>query len=559
MKTGQYIRLVPKDKRGKWRKTIALSTISKLLNLAGLASLLPVIILLLDHATIYNNKIIKSLFEISGMTNTFRFGLLLAATAIAFLIIKSIITLIISVSINKYMMVLYKYYSERMFSNVHNQGLLQIRKMHSSQLSFNINSACYGFSTTITGAVTNIISESIILFILGAIIITISPIPAMLVAVVSIPMLLIYIKCIKTKLQKLGREGYTARREQTRIVQESLKGYVSINVNNLFKRTKEQFNEGLYTIANNTVKTALYKQLPSVILQICTAIAILILFITATAKTTMPLLVLFGFAAIRIMPSISSILNSTATLKNYSYVTDMISDLMYDDNLQKDEGADNISFTKEIKISNLSFTIDKQQIFNNFSISIKKGEKIGIKGSSGIGKSTLFNLLLGFYKPQKGTITIDGTELNISNRIQWLKLAGYVEQECYIYNESLSKNIALDMPDTHRIQTLLKATKLDNWVANLPNGIETVIGENGATISGGERERIGIARALYKEPEVLFMDEPTVALDHKTEEDIIHLIKENTKEVTLFIISHNDNLLKICDKIIDLDNEILYC
>lgn len=170
-------------------------------------------------------------------------------------------------------------------------------------------------------------------------------------------------------------------------------------------------------------------------------------------------------------------------------------------------------FQSEIKVEGISFSfVDSQQeekpIIDNFSMTIAKGEKVGICGTSGAGKSTLFNLLLGFYAPQKGNIYIDGISLIRIPRAKWHAIIGYVPQEVFIMDGTLAENVALghsiETIDRNRVMEALVQSSLKTFVDQLPEGLDTRIGENGSRLSGGQRQRVGIARALYKQAAILF-------------------------------------------------------
>ena len=199
-------------------------------------------------------------------------------------------------------------------------------------------------------------------------------------------------------------------------------------------------------------------------------------------------------------------------------------------------------------------------MLENFSCIISKGEYVGFRGSSGIGKSTLFNLLIGLLSPSGGRILIDGTPLSAENRKAWLQHIGYVPQEVFIFNGTLAENIALGCKwiDKKRIEDILEKVSLANWMKSLPNGLDTVMGEGGSKLSGGQKQRIGIARALYKEANVLFLDEATSALDNQTEKEVnetLSQLKKSYQGLTILSIAHRESSLAYCDRIITLKSD----
>ena len=220
-----------------------------------------------------------------------------------------------------------------------------------------------------------------------------------------------------------------------------------------------------------------------------------------------------------------------------------------------------LCFEREIELRNLCFGFEDaaEQLINGLSLTIRKGERVGIKGASGVGKTTLFNLMLGLYRPTSGAIYIDGVELTEGNIRKWQNSVGYVSQSVFITDGSLVDNIAFgcdaDTIDYNRIDEVVKLSNLKEFVDMLPQGIYTHIGEYGGKISGGQRQRIGIARALYKNADVLFFDEATSSLDSHTEESInsaICALANQNHSLTIVVIAHRDSSLEYCDRIITL-------
>lgn len=220
-----------------------------------------------------------------------------------------------------------------------------------------------------------------------------------------------------------------------------------------------------------------------------------------------------------------------------------------------------LPFRHEIAVRDLRFRFADggRELFHGLSLTIRKGERIGIRGASGAGKTTLFNLLLGLYEPTGGEIVIDGTPLTAANRRAWQNRIGYVSQSLFIADGSFAANVALGIPagevDRERVMQALRAAQLGELVAGLAKGIDTHVGECGCRLSGGQRQRIGIARALYRQADVLFFDEATSALDSRTEEEInrsIAGLAARDAGLTLVVIAHRESSLEYCNRIITI-------
>lgn len=197
-------------------------------------------------------------------------------------------------------------------------------------------------------------------------------------------------------------------------------------------------------------------------------------------------------------------------------------------------------------------------MLRDFSCVIRKGEYVGIRGESGIGKSTLFHLLLGFLSPDRGEIRIDGLRLTDEVRTAWHRRIGYVQQAVFVAQGTLAENIALGrgVIDRRKVVEVLGQVCLADWLETLPQGIDTPLGEDGGRLSGGQRQRVGIARALYKDADVLLLDEATSALDDETERDINRMLcrlMRERKGLTILSIAHRESSLAYCHRIVILN------
>jgi len=191
----------------------------------------------------------------------------------------------------------------------------------------------------------------------------------------------------------------------------------------------------------------------------------------------------------------------------------------------------------------------------NVSIKIIKGQSIGLIGQSGAGKSTLVNVILGFLEPQQGQLLADGNL--IPNLRMWLNNFAYIPQSIFLLDDTLRRNVAMGIEDKDideiQVWNAIKMAQLTEMIHQLPNGLDTLIGENGVRLSGGQRQRVALARAFYHERDIIIMDEATSSLDHETEKEVIHTIKRLKGNKTLIVIAHRLTTVEHCDVLFRLE------
>ena len=272
----------------------------------------------------------------------------------------------------------------------------------------------------------------------------------------------------------------------------------------------------------------------------------------------------FAVASFRLAPGISRILSSYQVIK---YIEPSVKILLNEYNFKNNSENKKISinkkdsllnFNKEINLKNIYFSYPSRKDFSlsKISIDIKKGDSVGIIGETGSGKSTLANLLIGLLEPNEGDVVVDSLNIK-SNLSSWHKKIGYVPQSVYLTDDTIRKNIAFGLREENINDDLIKKAiekaNLKVFLNSLKDGAETVVGEKGIRISGGQQQRIGIARALYRDPEILILDEATSSLDQATEKKIMESVNFLKKTKTLIIITHRLTAVKNCDKIFMFD------
>ena len=269
-------------------------------------------------------------------------------------------------------------------------------------------------------------------------------------------------------------------------------------------------------------------------------------------------LALFGVAAIRLIPSVNKMITSQQNIRfNHIAMQTITNDLKK--NEKKDDNFKQIQeFKSEVEIKDLNFSYKKDNyILENLNLKIQKGEKIGIIGKTGSGKSTLVDIISGLITSYNGDILIDKKKFNSLNS-RWGKEFGYVSQKSFLFNESIKFNIVFDNQfNNDQINKVLEIVDIKSFINSLEANLDTIVGENAINLSGGQIQRIGLARALYKEPKVLILDEAFSAMDIDTEVKVLKNIFQNYEEMTIINIAHKGESLSLCEKIYDLNEKKL--
>ena len=366
---------------------------------------------------------------------------------------------------------------------------------------------------------------------------------------------------------KWGIERQKSDEDRFKILSQGFGGIRELKIFNKLNFFKEKFYIKNFLLGKVSGYQSTIQNYPKLYLELIAIISFLIIIFyniifIENVESLITLLSLFGLAAFRMLPSANKIIHAQQSLRFSKPSIDRLDEEMThsNDTLFVDDNYKELNW-KTIEFKNLSFNYEenKKPIFKNLNLKILNGQKIGILGETGIGKSTLFDLLCGLVKPTEGNVSID--DINISNFKDntYLNKFGYVSQSIFLFDDTIRNNICFKLEDEEisadkRLENVLKESELTDFVSSLENKIDTTVGEKGVRLSGGQKQRIGIARALYKKPEILILDEATNALDKMTENNIIENIFNSYNDKTIILISHNTSTLEKCDHIYEIKN-----
>ena len=527
----------------------------------GIGIIYQIIKIIIEPDFIKNNYYLSSLsnyFNISGD----QFILLILFTILIIFIIKNTLIVLFAKWQQNFLNIFDVYLSDKLFSYYINQPFERYIKNNSSVYVRNLTVEMSNYKGVLQQLIT-LITEGIILSFISLFLLYINPVATLLIFLILCLFSSFYFfGPINSFLKKWSKERLFFSDKYTKYLIQGLSSVKEIRVYQSEQEARDQHYNSKKNVNDLTRHLVVLNAIPRNLFEIITIFLLssYIAYFIINEKSLIniiPLIAVYLAAAYKILPSMVKILNSLNTLKflyastNHIYNELKNAEKIY--NKKKDEK--NIDDFKELEFKNVTFKYigTKKNVLQNVSFKIRKGEIIGIKGESGSGKSTLINLMLGLLKPVSGSVYINKKNLEKSNK-SWLKIISYVPQNIYITDSNIFKNIGFGKKlfEINKLKVISILKKLRIYKDIKSKGLNRNLGERGSFFSGGQSQRIVFARALYKDPNVIFFDEVTTGLDKKNEENVFKLLLKLKDKKTLIISSHNDELLKICDHVFEV-------
>lgn len=419
-----------------------------------------------------------------------------------------------------------------------------------------------GFVLSLVGVI-GIASECFMMLALLGVLLIIAPALTLGLILFLGIMLLILMGPVQRWTQRWGSEGHNNSTEAFRHLQQLLLGFKEVKMSGRETHFLEEFSRHELQYGSVRKRLETIMQMPRTVIEItfsaiaCAAIVYMLSEQWPTEKI-IALLGIYVYVVFRVMPSLNRLSNYISQVRYYQTAIKMITDELIHLEKTVEKVAPVIttrsfSFENAIELQDVMYTYPGQETaaLHHISLTIQRGDFIGIIGTTGAGKSTLVDVLLGLLEPQAGCVLVDGKDI-AQNLRGWQSKIGYVPQSIYLLDDTLANNIyfGTSAPHETRLWEVIRMAQLDSFVQTLPQGIATVVGEQGIRLSGGERQRIAIARALYHNPEILIFDEATASLDNETERRITETILGIRREKTIVMIAHRLSTVESCDRLI---------
>ena len=512
-------------------------------------------------------SILSPLFEINRSNLTIFFSI----TLIIVFIIKNLITLYFSYYKYKFTYGLLNYFSEKMYFKYINKNILFFSENNSSIPIRNIDNI--GIFTEALNQFLFILIDIIFLISVLVLLFYINFINTMFLLITIFTALFIFRLLTKKKLIDLGTQRQFFLQKKIQNVIESMNGIKEIKIFSKEVFFLKKYKNYLTKYSNTSRIFETYQSSPKLMLEVLGVFSLAsILIINTILKYELDLVIstiaIFGISAIKLLPSLSRILGSVQFINHYyPVITTAIDELKKVNETDKFETPlsysdekinDKFKFQKSLEIKNLDFSFGTKKILKDINLTIEKNSVIGIIGKTGSGKSTLANLIVGLLKADNGKIIFD-KKYEILDAIKLNQnLFGYIPQATFLLDDTIKNNVMFGQDDFEFNSELfwdcLKIARIDTFVNSLPDKEDALVGEKGVKISGGQAQRLGIARALYRSPSIMLLDEATSSLDLETEKDFINSINGIKNKLTMIIITHRVASLDICDKIYNIEN-----
>ena len=550
------------SEKKKIKLFIFLIFISALLEIAGVALVVPVLTLILSSSNFISFEIP---FISEGLIVIKKDQLMLVTVIFIFFfyLFKSLFLGYFNYWRSKFIFSLNEKISTRLFTIYLYQPYIFHVSRNSSISTRNLISVQNYVSNIDQSA--HLITEIIILLSFFSVLLFYEPLVTLYIALISTAFALIYIKKVSPISFRLGEQSHIETRNILQSINQGLFGIKDIKLYGREKDFLKSFNESIKKFSYSLRIFEFLQPLSRILLEFLAVILIItsvlfLYFLDYKNNDIIIFVALLAAVGFKFIPSVNKVLFAVQHLKYYLPLSKNIFNELNLKMIETNEEDKKLIFEKNINIDSLDYSYKNNQVLKNIKLDIKKNTSIGIIGKTGSGKTTLINIILGLLEVSKGEIEIDNVKSNFNNR-SWQNKIGYVPQNIYLVDDSIKKNIAFGISsekiNEDKIVNSLKIAQMYDFAMNLPDNINTIVGENGAQLSGGQIQRLGIARAVYNDPDILIFDEPTSSLDQETEKNFIKEIKKFKFKKTIIIISHREEPLNFCDEIYKLENNKL--
>ena len=563
----KILKLLNEKERKRLYMLFGIMTLSALIEVVGIVSILPFLSLITNPALINNNNILNLLYTSFNFQSTNKFLIFIGVMVLVVLIVSNVLVILTMWGVARFTNMRNYSISRRLLSRYLYQPYVFFLNKNTIELGKNILSEVSSVTSGVLIPLMDIISRGIVALFIFAMLLAVEPLLALSVMVIlSVAYMFIY-RIVKKKISNLGKRRFSANTKLHKAVYEAFGGIKQLKLLGFEKVFINRYSEPSSSYAKDTATNKIISGTPRYIMEVIAigGIISVVLYLLASNRgfqDTLPMIGLFAFAAYRIMPALQNIFTSVTTIRFYTSSLDVLYEDMF--SFEHKSYTKNyftkkllpVKLQKELKLEKITFSYPEisKPVIDNLNIKISSNTSVAFVGKTGEGKTTIADIILGLLRPDSGRILVDDIEITVDNLSNWQKNLGYIPQDIYLLDDTVTRNIAFGVPDEeiddNIVKNVAQIANIHNFVTEeLPDKYQTSVGERGIRLSGGQRQRIGIARALYHNPGVLVLDEATSALDGTTENEVFEAINNIARTKTLIIIAHRLTTIKGCDVI----------
>lgn len=545
-----------------------------LIDVVGVTSILPFMAVVAQPEVIHTNHWLHQIYAMLAFESTKSFLIGLGIAALGVMLLSNVVSLATAAAIMSFASKLGHNISMRILAGYLRQPYAYFLEHNSSGLVFNCTE---DVARVVNGVVAPTLQSIVKLVIVTGILLLVLWVdPWMAItfgAVIGVIYAGVFLS-IRRMVSRLGKVSKEANKERFRLATELLSGIKELKILGQDEAYRQRFADRSAVYAKTHWIGAAVSLVPRYAIESIAFgfIILVVLYLLTTHENfneSIPLLVLYAFTAYRLLPAFQQLFSNATQIRfNLSCLEVVEERLKVRASVQVrktpprlPENVVQVPFEREIELRNVEFAYSEVRgpVLDNFTLTIQRNSTIALVGSTGTGKTTIVDILLGLLEPQRGSLLVDGNPVTSANVRVWQKRLGYVPQHIYLADDSLAANIAFGVPpqqvEMGRVWHAAKIAKLHEFVmGELPAGYDTMVGERGVKLSGGQRQRIGIARALYSNPDVLILDEATSALDGITEDAVTDALQALFHEKTIIMIAHRLGTVKHADRIYLLES-----
>jgi ABC-type multidrug transport system fused ATPase/permease subunit len=568
----KILSLLDKRERGKLVFVVFAMLIMGVIELVGVGSIGPFISIVSNPDSIHTNVYLSKAYAYFKFSSDSSFIVFAGIAVIAVLFFSNFFLACVNFIINYYAGNRRHFMGMRLFEKYLRQPYIFFLNTNTAELSRNILGDVSTFVERILITSLNLISSVIICLAIIILLILINPLLSLIVSSVIGASYVIIYSIVRKFINRIGLERSVQNTLKYKYVNETFGGIKDIKILGKERVFLDLFSGPSKKFAMNDVKNEIIGEIPKYIMEtiaIGGILCVIIVMIHGGSKIDefLPVLTIYAFGAYRLLPSLQKIFRAVSNIKYHFKIIDNLNrdyNILPDGASLSGDDTPRMQFEREIKLEHIVFSYPgaNKDVIKDQSLVIKNNTSVALVGSTGCGKTTTIDIILGLLEAQSGGIFVDGVEINDTNRKSWQKNLGYVPQSIYLTDDTIRNNIAFGI-DPQKIddEAVIQAAKIANihdFVAGeLTEGYNTIIGERGIRLSGGQRQRIGIARAVYHDPSALILDEATSALDSLTETAIMDAIKNLSHKKTIIMIAHRITTVKGCDVIYLMEKGII--